>query len=209
MWDRFAPRLRKTIFTALEQAGRHGQEEAWAEHLLIALTLDEISAATFMLRHAHIDPGAVRAAIEARLPAAEPLPQRAESLSVFGLHVLDVATGEAQRLGDAHVGTEHVLLALARLERGPAVAALRNAGFTFELALRAREAWIASGLATQRIGPRSAPRARSWLVERIARPFEASARLARLAYGVYVGLSLGHPKFARNPVSALRQTSTT
>src|SRR5689334_15955075 len=95
MWDRFAPRVRKIIFSALEQAGRRGQEEAWADHFLIALTLDENSAAAYMLRWAAIDPASLRAMVEAKLPPAPPLPRRAESLSVFALHVLDVATGEA------------------------------------------------------------------------------------------------------------------
>jgi cytochrome P450 len=199
MWDRFAPRLRKTIFAALEQAGRCGQEGAWAEHLLLALTLDEHSAATFMLRRGGIDPAALRAAIELQVPRAEPLPRRAQSLSILALHVLDVATGEAHQLGDAHVGTEHLLLAMTQLDRGPVVEALRRFDYTRDVALESRKAWIASGLATQRIGPRPTPEPRPRIVDAVLRPVEKTVRLAKLAYGVYVGLSLGHPKFASDP----------
>src|SRR5882757_10038247 len=70
MWDRFAPRLRKSIFGALELAGQRGQHEASAEHLLIVIARDDDSAAAFILDRAGIDRLQLIAAIESARPSA-------------------------------------------------------------------------------------------------------------------------------------------
>ena len=56
MWDRFPPRMRRMITTALEEAGRAGCGEASAEHLLAAMAKDDACAANFMLEQAGIAP---------------------------------------------------------------------------------------------------------------------------------------------------------
>ena len=93
MWDKFAPRLRKSIFAALEVAAHHDRDEATAEDLLVAIARDEVSAAAFILDHAGVD----RAALLARISAGstEHRSQRAESVSSFCMHVLDVAVDQA------------------------------------------------------------------------------------------------------------------
>ena len=189
MWDRFAPRLRKSIFAALEVAGHAGREEATAEDLLIAIARDDVSAAAFILDHARID----RAALIRQLSNGEitSRSQRAESLSSLCMHVLDVAVGQAEQVNDPHVGTEHVWPALVRIANGRATEALASNGFTYDQFLAGRRAWIDQGMprgTAQRI-------ARSGLPRIIAKP----KRLLSLAWKVFIQLSLGHPKFITNP----------
>ena len=59
MWERFPPRMKKTITAALELAGQAGCDEAAAEHLLAAIARDEACAGNFMLEQAGIAPSAV------------------------------------------------------------------------------------------------------------------------------------------------------
>src|SRR6476620_6915450 len=107
MWDRFPPRMRKAMTTALELAGRAGADEADVEHLLAAMVQDPSTAASFMLGEAGIPPATVlaRVAIDGDAP---PRPERATKFSSAAMHVLDVAVAEADRRGERHVATEHV-----------------------------------------------------------------------------------------------------
>src|SRR5262245_5152252 len=109
MWSRFAPRLRKTVITALEIAAAGGQDEATDEHLLLAICRDEAAAATFMLDHAGIAPAAVAARILKHPRPAARSDKVSTRLSVSALAILSIATSEAETAGDQHVGTEHVL----------------------------------------------------------------------------------------------------
>ena len=59
MWDRFPPRMRKAMTTALELAGREGAAEATEEHLLRALVNDPACAAAFMFEQAGIAPQSI------------------------------------------------------------------------------------------------------------------------------------------------------
>src|SRR5215204_4812425 len=114
MWDRFPPRMRRMITTALEEAGRAGCSEAQTEHLLAAMAKDDACAAHFMFEEAGIAPTTLleRLQIAAADDLQAPAPERAAKLSSAAMHVLDVAVAEADRVGDRHVGTEHVALAL-------------------------------------------------------------------------------------------------
>lgn len=189
MWDKFAPRLRKTIFAALEEACAQGRTAASPEDLLCAIARDEVSAAAFILDHAGVDRSQLIRHLSTE--TTSPRVRRAESLSSACMHVLDIATGQAAEVNDPHVGTEHVLPALVRIAKGKASDALAAKGFTCEQFLAGRRAWIDQGLprgSGQRI-------ARSGLPGFAAKP----KRLLSLAWKVYWRLSVGHPKFVTNP----------
>ena len=74
----------------------------------------------------------LRGALDARLhpetwdASRRPFSRLAES----GHRVLTLAQEEAQRLGHGYLGTEHVLLGLARAEAGPAARVLRDLGMS-------------------------------------------------------------------------------
>src|SRR5688572_606960 len=111
MWDRFPPRMRKTVTAALEEAGHAGLDEATVDHLVIAITKDPECAAVFVFEHAGVDPQGLRQLLETPLAEAkgsagntengERRPtawsERAQRLSSSALHVLDVAVAEADK----------------------------------------------------------------------------------------------------------------
>lgn len=189
MWDRFAPRLRKSIFAALEEAGRAGRDEATDRDLLIAIARDEVSAAAFILDHARVDRAQLIQALSNG--ATSNRSQRAESLSALCMHVLGAAVEQAAEVNDPHVGTEHVLPALMRIRTGRASETLTANGFTYDRFLAGRRAWIDQGMprgTSQRIAREGLPRV-------VTKP----KRFLTLAWKVFWQLSLGHPKFVTNP----------
>lgn len=191
MWKKFAPRLRKTIVFALEEAGRRGEERAGVDHLLLAIAHDEDSATAMMLSHCGIDPADL--ANICRVVTTRHS-SRATSLSDDAIQLLQGASQQAAMRKDKHVGTEHLLLAaletgngtLSRLKISPA---------------KAREALaqlIDSGLSRRRWGP-PPPRFRSPVVRTVLSPVTKLTRATSIAYRVFAQLSLGHPRFASNP----------
>src|SRR5436190_1338374 len=77
-------------------------------------------------------------------PAAatlEPL-SRASRLSESATVLLNAAVCEADLHNDPHVGTEHIVLALARASGSGAATTLRDLGFTPDRAEAALRAWI-------------------------------------------------------------------
>lgn len=201
--------MRKAITAALEDAGRAGSGEATAEHLLAAIARDPACAANFMFEQAGIAPAAL---LERLKPSdghgdgnsAAPRPERASKFSSSALHVLDVATAEAERVGDRHVGTEHIALALSVTNSTPAAAALREMGFTRERGLAALKAWHRRGM------PRRPPGAMGTMFRspplRWLRPV---LHYPALAWNVFVNKSLGHPGFVSNPYPLYRKLRRT
>jgi cytochrome P450 len=205
MWERFPPRMRKVITTALEEAGRAGRDEAAAADLLVAMAKDEECAAVYMLERSGVAPGPLVGELHGHgdRPAAPPNRQWAERLSAEALHLLDVAADEARRHRHDHVGTEHVALALARLDHVPAARALKDKGFTYDGAEAALRAWYAAGLPRRRDDFSRIAR-RSALTRRVLRPLQTAARCVTGAWGVFVGRSLVHPGFVKNPYPLYR-----
>lgn len=189
--------MRKAITTALEVAGREGADEASVEHLLAAIAQDPACAAAFMFEQAGIAP----AALIERLPAkcdAPPRPERATRFSSAAMHVLDVAVAEADCRADRHVGTEHVALALARTNGSVSASILKELGFTHDRGDAALKTWHRRGMPRQRTKLGAAISATP-VLRTIARPIERAAHYGALGWHVYVGKSLGHPKFITDP----------
>ena len=196
MWKRFPPRMRRAIAAAVDAAAARGCDEVAPEHLLSAVCQDAESAAVFVLDRSGLARSAVLDAVV--VPTGPHHQQKASRLSSAALHVLDVATGEADRHGDAHVGTEHVALALA-VTRDPAAELLRRMGFTPERAESGLRQWRAEGMPRRRAaGP-----VVGWL-HRLPRPLRRAIQVPALGWKVLVGRSLAHPGFVRNPYPLYR-----
>ena len=196
MWDRFPPRMRKAITTALELAGRAGTDEASVEHLVAACVQDPQCAAQFMFEQSGVAP---RTLLERFGPAADapPRPERATQFSSAAMHVLDVAVAEADRRGDRHVGTEHVALALTRTNGSVASTVLKELGFTHERGNAALTTWHRRGLPRQpgAVGAIFA----TPVLRTLAGPFVTAGHYGAMGWHVFVNKSLGHPKFVTDP----------
>jgi cytochrome P450 len=198
--------MRKVVSAALEEAGRAGRDEAGASDLVVAMAKDPECAAVYVFEQSGVAPAKLLSEFDGHAhenAAALRAGHWAERLSAEALHVLDVAAEESRRRRHDHVGTEHVALALARLDHVPAGRRLRDKGFTYDRADAAVRSWFAAGLPRRRddfsrVTPRSA------VARRVLRPLQRAAGYAIGAWHVFVGRSLVHPGFVSNPYKHYR-----
>lgn len=210
MWERFPPRMRKSIAASLDEAGRAGRYEAAAVDLLLSIVRDGDTAGAYMLARAGLAaPRLVE--VLANDNGTEPPRRRpwADRLSAEALHVLDVAADEARRRRHDYVGTEHVALALARLDHVGVCRTLRDLGFTYDKAEAALRDWLADGAARRRSmmpGDHQFSRrsARSPVGRWLIRPLKNAARAPVFAWRVFARKSIGHPKFVTDPYPLYR-----
>lgn len=112
MLKRFTGQARRAVILAQEEARMLDDSKIGTEHLLLGLlhTAEDIAARALDLPE--ITPDQIRTQIE-QLPGRMPAAGRARVTYTPGAKtVLDQSLRWALRLGDNHVGTEHLLLAL-------------------------------------------------------------------------------------------------
>ena len=177
MFERFTERARDVVALAQEEARGLGHGHIGTEHLLLGLLRGE-GVANRVLHDLGFEVDAVRAQVadvvgwgEEPLPAQMPFTPGAKK-------VLELALRESIRLGHNHLGTEHILLGLAREGEGVAAQIMLAAGVD-EPAVRCAVAAIVPGV------PRRHRRRPGLL--RSARPFRmlAAARQEALDDGKY------------------------
>ncbi len=198
MWARFTPNLRHIITSATASAGRAGAEEVTPEHLLAAMLNDRTSPATVILENAGLTTIKLIDQIQTRQVAPQ-LPFAAR-LSERSLSLLNMAATEADRLRVRHIGSEHVALALTQTNGTRAATALATAGFTQDRALASLRAWQKT--AASRLTANLSPPPR---MSEAFHPVAWTRQMLRRAWGVFIGKSLGHPKFVTNPYPLYRK----
>jgi ATP-dependent Clp protease ATP-binding subunit ClpB len=129
--NKFTEKAQEAVITAQNLATELNHAEVTPEHLLIALAEQEGGIVPSVLRKMTLDPA--RIAADARklldnIPKAYGAELR---LSPRMKLIFDSAQAEAQRLQDAYVSTEHLLLALAsEAGRSPGAQLLQRSGAT-------------------------------------------------------------------------------
>jgi len=129
LWERFTSRARRAVLLAHTEAARANSALISTEHLLGGLLRLPESTAQQALGELDVDIERLRADLEHPRPAqpeAEVGPDIA--FTPEARQVLQFALTEAAELGAANVGTEHVLLGLLRLGKGPAFRVLQSHG---------------------------------------------------------------------------------
>jgi ATP-dependent Clp protease ATP-binding subunit ClpA len=114
MFERYTEKARRTIFFARYEASQFGSPYIETEHLLLGLLREDKRLTNRFLRsHASVE--SIRRQIEARTLVREKVSTSVDlPLSNECKRVLAYAAEEAERLGHAHIGTEHLLLGLLR-----------------------------------------------------------------------------------------------
>ena len=197
-WKRYPPRMRRAIAAAVDVAAARGCDAVAAEHLLLAVCQDAESAAVFVLGRSGVPRAPLLDRLAATVPTGPLHHQKAARLSPAALHVLDVAAGEADRRGDAHVGTEHVALALT-VTHDPAADLLRALGLDRPKADAALDQWRAEGMPRRRADPRAGR-----LLGRLPKPLRLAVQFPSLGWKVVARRSLAHPRFRTNPYPLYR-----
>jgi 2-methylisocitrate lyase-like PEP mutase family enzyme len=133
MFERFTDRARKVMALANLEAQRYNHEYIGTEHLLLGLIKEGSGVGAMVLKNLNVDLKRLRLEVE-KLVKAGPervtmgkLPQTPRAKNV-----IKYAVEEARYLNHNYVGTEHILLGLARVTEGVAAQVLLNIGLNLE-----------------------------------------------------------------------------
>ena len=132
MWQRFTERARRTVFFAQEEAGRRGQNFVAPEHLLLGLVREDGTVAAKLLTLQNISLESVREKIDPGLTQSERRLGQDMQLTPDAKRTIDLAYDEAKQLGNAWIGTEHLLLGLIRQSETEAGRILAERGAELE-----------------------------------------------------------------------------
>ncbi len=141
-WMRFTASARKTVFHAQQEAQRRGGSAVGTEHLLLGLVQVADCAGTRILTERCGVPLA-RVTEGIGLLAPPPGGRVGEDMQLDprAKGVVDMAGEEADALGHAHLGTEHLLLALVRERDGVAGHVLERLGVELEALREIVKTW--------------------------------------------------------------------
>jgi hypothetical protein len=128
VFERFTEKARRVIFFARYEASQHGSPYIETEHLLLGLLREDRALAKRFLGGVNAEQE-IRAEIERHITARERISTSVEvPLTAESKKVLNMAGEEADRMQHRHVGTEHLLLGMLRLDSSLASKILQARG---------------------------------------------------------------------------------
>lgn len=117
MFPRFTEQSRLAILHAqLEAEARHSLDVD-TEHLLLGLLCEPTTAGATILREQGVTPEAVRALMPPEMGPRD-VPAGEARLTGASKRALELCADEARMLGDGFIGTAHLAIGLARVQRG-------------------------------------------------------------------------------------------
>ncbi|MBS1788833.1 MAG: ATP-dependent Clp protease ATP-binding subunit [Acidobacteria bacterium] len=129
MFERYTEKARRVVFFARYEASQFGSNQIEAEHVLLGLIREDKNLTYRFFHRSHATVESIRREIEGRTVLRERIPNNIDlPLSVEAKHVLAYAAEESERLGNRHIGTEHLLLGLLREENSLAAEILYERG---------------------------------------------------------------------------------
>lgn len=120
MWQRFTERARSAVFYAQEEAGRHGISWVSPECLLLGVIRDADCMAVAMLKKLGVSLEELRRRTDASCPVEAPSSGGDMQLTPSAKRAIDLAYDEARSSRSKSIGTEHLLIGIARGESGAA-----------------------------------------------------------------------------------------
>ena len=194
------PRLRRHIVSATEQAGQRGDEAATTEDLLHFIARDEESAAAFVLQYAKISPGSFAERLTFPAATGQPSRQRAQRLDSELISLLQRASTNADRLGHAHIGTEHVLL--ATIESSTLSGKLLTSmGATLAVVESGIKRWVDDDMLKLR---GEVPTASAAGVMKVPGFLRKLMKSPAAMWNILIRKSLAHPRFVSDPYPLYR-----
>jgi ketosteroid isomerase-like protein len=128
MFERYTEKAVRVVFFARYEASRYGSSYIESEHLLLGLLREDRMLATRFMRP-NVRMGEIRDAIERQIQRRERVSTSVEMpVSEDCRKIFSMAGEEARSLGQRHVGTEHLLLAMTRMESSLAGRLLHERG---------------------------------------------------------------------------------
>lgn len=129
MFERYTEKARRVIFFARYEASQFGASQIEAEHVLLGLIREDKNLTHRFFHRSHASIESIRKEIESRTVMRERISDKIDlPLSGEAKRVLAYAAEESERLGNRHIGTEHLLLGLLREENSVAAEILYDRG---------------------------------------------------------------------------------
>jgi len=128
MFERFTDQARRVVVLAQEEARLLGHGYIGTEHILLGLLAEGEGAAARALAALDISLDAARELIAEMIGEGTGQPAGHIPFTPRTKKVLELSLREAQRLGDSYIGTEHILLGLAREGEGVGAQVLDRLG---------------------------------------------------------------------------------
>jgi len=117
MFEKFTEKAKRILFLARYEASQQGSKVIGTEHLLLGLLKEGEETTRELFTRANVAMDLLRVELERANPTREKLSTSVEiPFSEETKKVLQFAEEEAERLMHPHIGTEHMLLGLLRLE---------------------------------------------------------------------------------------------
>ncbi|MEP6694486.1 MAG: Clp protease N-terminal domain-containing protein [Chloroflexota bacterium] len=130
-FDRFNDGAKRVLALAQDEAIRFKHNYIGTEHLLLGLIREGQGVAARALQKLGVDLAQARTAVSFIIGQGDaPTAPSEITLSPRTKKIVELAIDEARRLGHRHVGTEHMLLGLAREGEGIASGILESLGIT-------------------------------------------------------------------------------
>jgi ATP-dependent Clp protease ATP-binding subunit ClpC len=120
MFERFTDRARHAVVLAQDEARLLKHDHIGTEHLLLGLLREEHGQAVQVLQAAGAAPGDIRAQVLARVQEGRKSPAGHIPFTPQAKKALEMSLRASLELGDNYIGTEHLLLGLAREGAGVA-----------------------------------------------------------------------------------------
>jgi len=128
MFERFTEKARRVVFFARYEASQYGSPYIETEHLLLGFLREDRALAKWFPGGNSTETG-IRAEIEGQITQRERISTSVEvPLTEECKKALNLAAEESERLAQRHIGTEHLLLGVLRVEGSLAAKLLRKRG---------------------------------------------------------------------------------
>ena len=118
MFERFTDQARRVVVLAQDQARSLGHDHIGTEHILLGLLSEGEGLAAQALAALEVSLDAARDQVVEIVGEGAGQPSGHIPFTPRTKKVLELSLREAQRLGDDHIGTEHILLGLVRESEG-------------------------------------------------------------------------------------------
>ena len=129
MFERYTEKARRVIFFARYEASQFGASQIEAEHILLGLIREDKNLTNRFFHRAQANIDLIRKEIEGRTILRDRMTTNIDlPLAAEAKRVLNFAVEESERLGNRHIGTEHLLLGLMREENSIAAEILYDRG---------------------------------------------------------------------------------
>jgi ATP-dependent Clp protease ATP-binding subunit ClpC len=132
MFERFTERARQVVVLAQDEARKLNHNYIGTEHILLGLLREEEGVAAQVLASLGVSIEAVREQVRQIVGQGEAVATGQIPFTPRAKKVLELALREALSFGHNHIGTEHVLLGLARENDGVAARILLDFGVDAE-----------------------------------------------------------------------------